>query len=91
MIDFSGIILPFNISDLISSSMSIFGLVGAFVLLGLAFHFSKELMWIISTAIFTHKAGAEYNKEHAEKFGKHTIKDTIKSTYQSGKYKRWGR
>lgn len=47
MIDFSGISLPFNVGDLISSGNGLLALVGAFVLLALAFNFVPPIIKII--------------------------------------------
>lgn len=91
MINFSNFNLPFSVGDLISTSMSLIGLLGGFILLGLVIVFIKPIIWTIRTAIFTHRAFSEYNKEHGERFGRKTLKDTIASTYESGKYKNWGR
>lgn len=46
-IDFSGITLPFTVSDLVGSGNALLGLVGAFVLLGLAFVFVPKLIALI--------------------------------------------
>ncbi|MBK5447032.1 hypothetical protein [Peribacillus sp. TH24] len=46
-IDFSGITLPFTVTDLVSSGNALLGLVGAFVLLGLAFVFVPKLIALI--------------------------------------------
>lgn len=43
-IDFSGISLPFSITDLVRSGNGLLGLVGAFVLLGMAFVFVPKLI-----------------------------------------------
>jgi hypothetical protein len=50
MIDFSGISLPFNVSDLLSSSMGLIGIVASFVLLALAINFTPMIIHIIKTA-----------------------------------------
>lgn len=46
-LDFSGITLPFGVNDLVSSGSALLGLVGAFVLLGLAFKFVPKLISLI--------------------------------------------
>lgn len=46
-IDFSGVTLPFNVKDLLSSGTGLLGIVGAFVLLGLAFPLVGKLIQII--------------------------------------------
>lgn len=46
-IDFSGITLPFTVSDLVGSGNALLGLVGTFVLLGLAFVFVPKLIALI--------------------------------------------
>lgn len=49
-IDFSGVSLPFTVTDLISSGNGLLGLVGAFVLLGLAFAFAPKIIQLIRQA-----------------------------------------
>lgn len=49
-LDFSGITLPFAASDLLSAGVALLGVVGAFVLLGLAFRVVPKLVGIIVTA-----------------------------------------
>lgn len=46
-IDFTGITLPFSVTDLITSGNGLLTLVGAFVLLGLAFVFVPKLITLI--------------------------------------------
>jgi hypothetical protein len=46
-IDFSGVTLPFSVTDLVSSGNALLGLVGTFVLLGLAFKFVPKLITLI--------------------------------------------
>jgi hypothetical protein len=46
-IDFSGITLPFSVGDLISSGNGLLGIVGSFVLLGLAFVFVPKIIKVI--------------------------------------------
>jgi len=47
MIDFSGIELPFTVTDLVGSGNALLGLVGTFVLLGMAFVFVPRLIALI--------------------------------------------
>lgn len=49
-LDFSGITLPFSPSDLLTSGVGILGVVGGFVLLGLAFLMAPKLINIIVVA-----------------------------------------
>jgi hypothetical protein len=49
-ISFSGITLPFNVTDLISSGNGLLGIVGGFVLLGLAFVFVPKIIKVIRGA-----------------------------------------
>ncbi|MCK6259392.1 hypothetical protein LCY76_22735 [Fictibacillus sp. KIGAM418] len=49
-VDFSGITLPFSVSDLVGSGNALLGLVGSFVLLGLAFAFVPKIIKIIRNA-----------------------------------------
>lgn len=46
-IDFSGVSLPFTVTDLVGSGNALLGLVGMFVLLGLAFVFVPKLITLI--------------------------------------------
>lgn len=50
MIDFTGISLPFTVNDLVGSGNALLGLVGSFVLLGLAFVFVPKIIKVIRTA-----------------------------------------
>ena len=50
MVDFSGVTLPFTVGDLISSGNGLLGLIGTFVLLGLAFKFAPKVISLIRTA-----------------------------------------
>lgn len=43
-IDFTGISLPFSVNDMVSTSMAVLGIVGTFILLGLALKFAPK--WI---------------------------------------------
>lgn len=49
-ISFAGVSLPFNVSDLLTSATGLLGIVGAFVLLGLAFIFVPKIIKLIKTA-----------------------------------------
>jgi hypothetical protein len=49
-IDFTGVTLPFTVADLVGSGNALLGLVGAFVLLGLAFRFVPKLISLIGQA-----------------------------------------
>ncbi|WP_117161267.1 hypothetical protein [Paraliobacillus sp. X-1268] len=46
-LDFSGVSLPFNVTDLVSSGNSLLALVGGFVLLAMAFVFVPKLIGLI--------------------------------------------
>lgn len=46
-LDFAGITLPFTASDLLSAGVGLLGVVGAFVLLGLAFAVAPKLVGLI--------------------------------------------
>ncbi|WP_458414535.1 hypothetical protein ACNQFZ_06620 [Schinkia sp. CFF1] len=50
-IDFSGVTLPFNATDLLQSAMGLVGLVGTFVLLGVAIAFAPRIVSFIKGAI----------------------------------------
>jgi hypothetical protein len=52
-IDFTGITLPFDASDLLTSSMGLVGVVGGFVLLGLAVVFVPKIISVIRAAAAT--------------------------------------
>lgn len=49
-VDFSGITLPFSAADLLSSAMGLVGVLGAFVLLGLAVTFAPRIIGLINNA-----------------------------------------
>lgn len=57
-LDFTGITLPFTASDLLSSGVGLLGVVGAFVLLGLAFAVAPKLVGLIVGA-FKRAAGGK--------------------------------
>ncbi|AIF45724.1 hypothetical protein [Virgibacillus sp. SK37] len=46
-IDWTGLSLPFSVTDLITSGNGLLGMVGAFVLLGLAFVFVPKVIALI--------------------------------------------
>ena len=49
-LDFTGVTLPFDVSDLVTNGAALLGLVGGFVLLGLAFKFVPKLITLIVNA-----------------------------------------
>jgi hypothetical protein len=49
-LDFTGVTLPFTVTDLVSSGNALLALVGTFVLLGLAFRFVPKLIALIGQA-----------------------------------------
>ena len=49
-IDFGGVSLPFNVSDLVGSGSALLGLVSTFVLLGMAFVFVPKLIGLIKNS-----------------------------------------
>jgi hypothetical protein len=51
MLDFSGISLPFSVTDLLNSSTGLLGLVGGFVLLALVIYFSPIFIQLFRIAI----------------------------------------
>ncbi|MBP3040575.1 hypothetical protein J9303_13875 [Bacillaceae bacterium Marseille-Q3522] len=50
IIDFGGITLPFSVTDLLSSSMGLIGLLAGFILLGIAVAFTPRLISLIKGA-----------------------------------------
>lgn len=56
-LDFAGITLPFTAADLLSAGVALLGVVGAFVLLGLAFKVVPKLVSLIVGA-FSRSAGS---------------------------------
>ncbi|MFP3674968.1 hypothetical protein SB724_19215 [Bacillus sp. SIMBA_031] len=50
-IDFSGVKMPFNGSDVLQSSMSFVGALGSLVLLGLAVFFAPRIFRVIRSAV----------------------------------------
>lgn len=53
MVDFSGVSLPFGADDLLSSAMGLLGVLGPFVLLGLALVFTPKIISVIRSAAAT--------------------------------------
>lgn len=53
MVDFSGVSLPFDAGDLLSSAMGLLGVLGPFVLLGLAVTFVPKIIGVIRNAAQT--------------------------------------
>lgn len=53
MVDFSGVSLPFSAGDLLSSAMGLLGVLGPFVLLGLAVVFTPKIISVIRSAAAT--------------------------------------
>jgi len=49
-VDFTGVTLPFSVSDLLGTAMDLLGLLGPFVLLGLAVMFTPKLIGVIRNA-----------------------------------------
>lgn len=49
-LNFAGITLPFEASDLLTAGVALLGVVGAFVLLGLAFRVVPKLVGLIVNA-----------------------------------------
>lgn len=50
LVDFSGITIPFSASDLLSSGVGLLGVIGAFVLLAMAFPLVTKLIRTIKTS-----------------------------------------
>ncbi|MBU8905573.1 hypothetical protein KH400_03065 [Desertibacillus haloalkaliphilus] len=49
-VDFSGVTLPFDAADLLTSAVELLGVVGPFVLLGLAVVFTPKIIGLIRNA-----------------------------------------
>ncbi|USK56373.1 hypothetical protein LIS82_07845 [Cytobacillus solani] len=52
-IDFTGVTLPFEVADLLTSAMGLLKILGPFVLLGLAIMFVPKLISVIRTSAAT--------------------------------------
>lgn len=52
-IDFSGVSLPFDVGDLLSSATGLMGVFSGFILLGLAIVFTPKLFGLIRNAAST--------------------------------------
>lgn len=50
-IDFTGVTLPFTVNDLVGSANALLGIVGTFILLGLAFALAPRFFNLIRGAI----------------------------------------
>ncbi|TRM08777.1 hypothetical protein FH966_14845 [Lentibacillus cibarius] len=62
MIDWTGLSLPFSVNDLISSGNGLIGLVGSFVLLGLAFVFVPMVIELLREYAFTGKENEAFKR-----------------------------
>lgn len=76
MVDFSDINLPFNVGDLLSSSMSIVGLLGGFILLGLVLYFVPPIIGVIVGNFRHNKTYADVKKYQVKWY--YGIEDHIK-------------
>lgn len=61
LVDFSGVSLPFNVGDMVAISMELFGVVGAYIVLPLAFILATQLIGL------TKKASKSNNREGKER------------------------
>nr|WP_040402987.1 hypothetical protein [Alkalibacillus haloalkaliphilus] len=52
-VDFSGVSLPFDAGELLDAAMGLLGVVGPFVLLGLAIVFTPKIISLIRSAAAT--------------------------------------
>lgn len=78
-IDWSGMSLPFDVGDLITSGNALLGFVSSFVLLGLAFVFVPMVIYLIKTAISTRQD----NKLNADKPGdQYTFRSRVKQDFK---------
>lgn len=50
-LDFSGITLPFTVSDLMDGVMGLFGIVAAFVILGIAISFAPRFVSFVRSSV----------------------------------------
>lgn len=56
-LDFSNITLPFTAADLLSAGVGLLGVVGTFILLGLAFRIAPKLFALIGKAFSAGSGG----------------------------------
>ncbi|WP_175615920.1 hypothetical protein [Piscibacillus halophilus] len=56
-VDFSGISLPFSAGELLNAAVDLLGVVGPFVLLGLAVVFAPKLISLIRSAANSRNSG----------------------------------
>jgi hypothetical protein len=61
-IDFTGVTLPFDIGNLLTSGMELVKKIGPFVLLGMAFTFAPQLIDLIKSVVEGEKARKGYNR-----------------------------
>ncbi|MBG9585548.1 hypothetical protein [Cytobacillus firmus] len=54
-IDFTGVTLPFTVTDLVGSGNALVGIISSFVLLGLAFKFAPKLIGLILNSFSSSK------------------------------------
>ncbi|MGG0718385.1 hypothetical protein ABE096_12445 [Robertmurraya massiliosenegalensis] len=57
LVDLTGITLPFTVNDMVTAGMALLGVVGAFVLLGLAFRFVPKIITVIFSAFRSGSGG----------------------------------
>jgi len=49
-IDLSGVTLPFTVGDMLTAGMALLGVVGTFILIGLAFRFVPKMISLIMSS-----------------------------------------
>lgn len=70
IIDFSGVKLPFNVTDLLSSSMSIISILGGFILLGMAIIFTPHIIGLIKQANFENNNRKRWEQKTGERISR---------------------
>jgi len=65
-LDLTGISLPFNAGDLLTSGVQLLTVVGPFVLLGLAFVFAPKIIHFIKHSAFSHGVRGTLERQDSE-------------------------
>ena len=80
IIDFSGVKLPFNVTDLLSSSMSIISILGGFILLGMVIIFTPHIIGLIKQANYENNNRKRWEQKTGERISR---KETVELTWKN--------
>lgn len=88
MLDFSGLSLPFSVTDLIGSGNGLVGFIGSILLCGLAFILVPELIHLIREAIHSERERKFFNSRGMPMTRKQSW-ETTWTMYKHNKSKRY--